>query len=236
MKKYLCLILALLLAGCAAAPAETVPLTGSLSVHFLFGGALVQCNGEALLVDCGTGVTPEKLESYGVTALSAIVLTGCEEEETAALPEVLAAFPAPVYGPGGKEVTVPEDGQTLFLDCAQLNVLSEPGSDHLALTLTFGEDSFLFLGSLEAEAQEALAERLSPVHILQTDDLMAPQDTLLSAAQPAYLMVDGSPEKIPAGTWEIFDTHGFGPVTVQTEGHGITVSFALFVSDSVASG
>lgn len=233
MKTLFCLILALLLTGCA--PAETVPLTGSLSVHYLYGGALVQCNGEALLIDCGTGITPEALENYGVTDLSAIVLTGCEEEQTAALAEVLPAFPAPVYGPGGQDVTVPEDGQTISLDCARLEVLSVPDCDCLALMVTFGEDTFLFLGSMAAEAQNALAQEIPPVQVLQTDDCAVATEALLIAASPAYLMVDGSSEQIPAGAYEIFDTHSFGPVTLETEGSGITASWSLFASDSVAS-
>lgn len=52
MKKLLCLILALLLTGCAAAPAETEPtVSGSLRIQYQQTGALVECNGQTLETD-----------------------------------------------------------------------------------------------------------------------------------------------------------------------------------------
>ena len=67
MKKYLPLLLALLLCGCTAAPAETEPpqLRGSLTVLYLEEAVRIQCNEASALVTWNSDISPEILENYG---------------------------------------------------------------------------------------------------------------------------------------------------------------------------
>lgn len=239
MKQILCFLLAILLSGCTAAPAETEPvLSGTLTLQCLEGAALVQCNGEALLVDCGENITAELLKNHGLEKLSAIVLTGCTKEETAGLAAVLEAFPTVVYAPGqvdGAEATVPENGQTVFLDCARMTLrIPEKEAEALALHVRFGEDSFLFLGNMDEENQNTLAENWQEntgvLHIRGT-----PAQALLTAAAPDYILVDGKAEEALEAQLEVFDTEDYGPVTVKTEGSGVTLSWSLHVSHAIAT-
>lgn len=223
MKKWMCLILALLLSGCTAAPAETEPvLSGSLTVSCLEGAVLLQCNGETALVDCST--TPEVLKSYGVESLSAVILTGSREE--ASLEPILEAFPT--------EVIAPEKSQTLYLDCARLTV-HVPRPDCRALEVRFGDQRFWFLGSMPGEAQKTLAEtsgealRCQILHFRNTAE-----EALLSAAAPDYLLVDGRADEALKERFEVFDTRGFGPITAESDGSSVNLSWTIVVTDSAA--
>ena len=238
MKRLLCLLLlALLLTGCGSQmqPVETVPpeLSGSLSVQYLTGGALLQCNGKTLLTDCGEGITPQLLEAYGVESLSAIVLTGCDEIRAAGLAAVLEAFPTTVYAPGkvdGTDVIVPEEERSLWLDCTRLTIHSLDGN--LALQAVFGEDSFLFLGDMAPEDQKKLEIKTDVIRVHQSVTLA---QELLRAAQTVYVMVDGRAEETLAEQYEVFDTDGFGTVTATTEGNGVNVLWMFSGSKEAAS-
>lgn len=207
MKKVWCLLLALLLTGCAAPAQEAPELRGSMTVHYLPGGALVQCNSENLLVDCGGEITAETLKNYGVERLAAVVLTGAGRDS--GLEALLETFPAEVYRPGEAE-------REFYLDCGAVKTAASG-----AVSVTFGEDRFLFQGAASMSGENArvlwLAEGVSP------------------SGETEYLLVDGKADKALKEQYNVLDSDGFGPVTVQTEGKGVTVSITLFTSDSVAS-
>ena len=230
MKKILCLLLSLLLTGCAGTPAETKPveLKGALTLHCLEGAVLVQCNGENLLVDCG--IMPQTLEEYGVETLSAIVLTDCEEARREHLEAILEQYPADVWS----SEALPAKDQ--WLDCAHMTLLGQ--EDALALKIEFGEDSFLLAGSMNREAQTALAERWGESlrsDVLHVHVAPAEADVLRKAAEPEYLMVDGKADRANFQGMEVFDTEGFGAVRMQTEGNGIQTAWSLHTSHDVAS-
>lgn len=65
MKKYVSLLLALLLCGCAAAPAETEPpqLRGSLTVQYLDEAVRIRCNEASGLVTWNSDISPEILKN-----------------------------------------------------------------------------------------------------------------------------------------------------------------------------
>ena len=115
-KKFLslCLLLALLLAGCSepALPPETTaaaPATGDgLMVHFIDVGqadcALLECDGEYMIIDGGNKEDGQLVISYleqqGVEELKAVVCSHAHEDHVGGLPSVLAVYPtAAVYAP-----------------------------------------------------------------------------------------------------------------------------------------
>lgn len=65
MKKYVSLLLALLLCGCAAVPAETEPpqLRGSLTVQYLDEAVRIRCNEASALVTWNSDISPEILKN-----------------------------------------------------------------------------------------------------------------------------------------------------------------------------
>ena len=115
-KKFLslCLLLALLLAGCSesALPPETTaaaPVSGDgLTVHFIDVGqadcALLECDGEYMIIDGGNKddgqLVISYLEQQGVEELKAVVCTHAHEDHVGGLPSVLAVYPTgAVYAP-----------------------------------------------------------------------------------------------------------------------------------------
>lgn len=197
-RNLLAALLLLALAGCqqAAAPAQTqAPATlgeaGGLTVHFLDVGqadcALVQCDGENLLIDGGNRADGQLVVSYleqqGVETLETVVCTHAHEDHVGGLPAVLAVYPtAGVYAPTrtyasdvyddflyyvdqqGLEVTIPEPGDTFALGAAQVTVLgpvqsyAETNNTSLVLRVTYGDTAFLFTGDMEYQAETDMLE------------------------------------------------------------------------------
>ena len=218
MKKWLCLLLALALTGCAAVTAETEPaeVAGKLTLRYLAGGVLVQCNGEMLLVGCTEEIGSETLEYYEAAEASVLMLNGEE------LPAGLEALP----------VLAPEEAK--WLDCARLTVLRpEKDGEKIALKLTFGQDSFLFLGDMDENEQSALAEAFGQelgsamLHLKEGTGL---SEALLTAASPAYIMVDGRAAEDLKENFAVYDTEDFGTVTVESEGAGVTLGWMVSAS------
>ena len=192
MKRMLALLglLALLLTGCSLEPPEPpvtpAPSGDGLLVHFIDVGqadcALLQCDGEYLLIDGGNREDGQLVVSYleqqGVEELSAVVCTHPHEDHVGGLPAVLAVYPTgAVYAPTrtyaskvfddfmyytdqqGLTVTIPEPGDKISLGSTELTVLGpvkdypEPNNTSIVLKAQYGDTAFLFTGDMEAEAE-----------------------------------------------------------------------------------
>lgn len=195
MKKKLLsllLILALLLAGCAL-PADTAaPVSGGgLTVSFIDVGqadcALLECDGEFMLIDGGNRddgqLVVSYLEQQGVETLSAVVCTHAHEDHVGGLPSVLAVYPTQaVYAPTrtyaskvfddfayytdqqGLEITIPAPGDTWTLGQACVTVLgpvksyAETNDTSIVLRVSYGETDFLFTGDMETTAENDMLD------------------------------------------------------------------------------
>lgn len=194
MKKLTALVLtlALLLSGCTTAvPAPTTATGGTLTVHFLDVGqadcALVECDGEFMLIDGGnvedSSLVVSYLESQGVEALNAVVCTHPHEDHAGGLAGVLAVFPTrAVYAPTTTyaskcyddflyyvnqqdlTVTIPTPGEQWSLGTGQVTVLgpvqsyADPNNTSLVIKLRYGDTAFLFTGDMERDAENDMLD------------------------------------------------------------------------------
>lgn len=199
MKKFqvfLAFFLCLLLTACQlpAQPATDPSLpaqSGGLTVHFLDVGqadcALLECDGEYILIDGGNVDDSSRVVSYlgsaGVEELEAVFCSHAHEDHVGGLPGVLAVYPtAAVYAPTntysskcfddflyytdqqGLEVTIPRVGDSLTFGGAEVEVLgpiqsyADPNNTSLVLRVRYGSTSFLFTGDMETDAETDLLE------------------------------------------------------------------------------
>ena len=186
-------LLALLLTGCEL-PEKTqsgsVSGTG-LTVHYIDVGQadsiLLQCDGEAMLIDGGNVADSQTVVSYlqrqGVEELSYVVNTHAHEDHVGGLAGVLAVFEADaVWCPvteyesqcfadfvtytqaQGLSLTCPAPGSVFSLGEAQVTVLGpleaydDPNNTSIVLRVDYGETSFLFTGDMERTAEEDLLD------------------------------------------------------------------------------
>ena len=186
-------LLALLLTGCEL-PEKTqsgsVSGTG-LTVHYIDVGQadsiLLQCDGEAMLIDGGNVADSQTVVSYlqhqGVEELSYVVNTHAHEDHVGGLAGALSQYPAgEVLSPvteydsqafgnflkytqeQGLSLTVPEPGDTWTVGTAAVTVLGpvqdydDTNNTSIVLRVDFGETSFLFTGDMERSAEEDLLE------------------------------------------------------------------------------
>lgn len=196
MKKLLALFLALvlLLCGCAF-PASTGTTSGAadglLTVHFLDVGqadcALLECNGEYILIDGGnvadSSLVVSYLENQGVTQLQAVVCTHAHEDHVGGLPGVLAVYETlAVYAPTktyssscfddflyytdqqGLSVNIPAPGDSFTFGDATATVLgpvqsyADPNNTSIVLMVSFGTTRFLFTGDMETTAENDMLD------------------------------------------------------------------------------
>ena len=175
---------------------EAVPTTPvmdgvNLTVHYLDVGqadsALIECNGEFLLIDGGNVEDGQMVVSYldqqGVETLSALVCTHAHEDHVGGLPAVLAKFDVEsVYAPvteystkiysnfvryadeEGCGITIPSPGDSFTVGGAQVTVLGpveeydDPNNTSLVLMVEYGSSSFLFTGDMEVLAENAILD------------------------------------------------------------------------------
>ena len=191
------LLLTLFLCGCGKqAPPAPTP-TGELTVHFLDVGqadcALLECDGQYILIDGGNVEDSSKVVSYlekaGVSELEAVFCSHAHEDHVGGLPGVLAVYPTgAVYAPTrtyasdcfddflyytdqqGLTVTIPSVGDTLTFGGATVEVLgpvksyAETNDTSLILGVTYGDTRFLFTGDMEIPAETDLIESGADLH------------------------------------------------------------------------
>ncbi|MBE6986222.1 MAG: MBL fold metallo-hydrolase [Ruminococcaceae bacterium] len=196
MKKLLSLLLSfvllLTLTGCPAQDKDQPKDNQTnLTVHFIDVGqadcALLECNGEYMLIDGGNKADSSLVVSYlqkqGVQQLRAVVCSHAHEDHVGGLPGVLAVFPTDrVWAPTrayasdvfddfvrytdqqGLEIAIPAPGDYFFLGNACVTVLgpvksyAEPNNTSLVLRVDQGETRFLFTGDMETEAENDMLE------------------------------------------------------------------------------
>ena len=196
MKKFrifiAALMAALMLCSCEEPPTLTPPVSGNgLTVHFIDVGqadcALLECDGEYILIDGGNVEDSSRvvsyLESAGVEELEAVYCSHAHEDHVGGLPGALAVFPTgAVYAPTstyssgcfddfvyytdqqGLSVTIPEVGDRLTFGGAEVEVLGpvksypDPNNTSLILRVTYGDTRFLFTGDMETSAETDLLD------------------------------------------------------------------------------
>ena len=195
MKKFIALLslLCLLLCGCEySIVLETQPANApadagrELLIHFLDVGqadcALIECDGEFLLIDGGNREDGQLVVSYlqqqGVEVLNTVICTHAHEDHVGGLPSVLAVYPTQtVLSPTktyssnifdkflyyvdqqGLEVEIPSPGDVLNVGSATVTVLgpvksyADPNNTSIVCRIDYGKTSFLFTGDMEQEAE-----------------------------------------------------------------------------------
>lgn len=197
MKKItiILLLLALMLTGCMPyEPTQTnaPPADGeSLTVHFIDVGqadcALLECNGEYIIIDGGnvedSSLVVSYLEKQGVTKLAAVIASHAHEDHVGGLPGVLAVFETEaVYAPTrtyssncfddfvyytdqqGLQITIPNPGDVIEFGGATATVLgpvksyAETNDTSIVLMVEFGDTRFLFTGDMETPAENDMLD------------------------------------------------------------------------------
>ena len=165
---------------------------GSLTIQYIDVGqadaALVECNGEYLLIDGGnrgdSDVLYAILKRKGITHLNYVVGTHGHEDHIGGIAGALEACSSVgvVYSPvtefdsktfenfkkaaeekAGK-LTVPNAGDEFMIGNAKVKILGpvteyeDPNNTSIVLKITFGKTSFLFTGDMEYDAEIDLIE------------------------------------------------------------------------------
>lgn len=183
--------LALTLWGCPALDKDDPAPSGNLTVHYIDVGqadcALVECNGEYILIDGGNVADSQLVVSYlekqGVSELLAVVCTHAHEDHVGGLAGVLAVYRTyHVYAPTRTyssdcfddfayytdqqdlEITIPEPGDYLSFGGATMTVLGPVKSyanvndTSLVVRIDYGATRFLFTGDMEMQAENDMLD------------------------------------------------------------------------------
>ena len=152
-----------------------------LTVTFLDVGqadcTLLQCGEEAMLIDGGNPDDAQKiysvLKKHEITQLKAIIITHAHEDHYGSIAAALTAAPAEtVYAPvehdnsegfnditERTDITIPEIGTTFSLGSANVEFLApvkqydDDNNTSIVCKVTNGEDTFLFTGDMERDAE-----------------------------------------------------------------------------------
>ena len=164
-------------------PQVQTPISGNgMTVHFIDVGqadcALVECDGEFMIIDGGNVGDGQMVVSYlkqmGVETLEAVVCSHAHEDHVGGLPAVLSVFNAEtVYAPvtgydtkvfrdfvskteaNAGKITVPAPGDQFHLGSATCTVLGpvkeyeDPNHTSIVLKVSYGDSDFLFTGDSE---------------------------------------------------------------------------------------
>ena len=195
MKKFLSLLLLccllLTLVGCPALDKDTPAPSGYLKIHYIDVGqadcALIECNGEFILIDGGNVADSQLVVSYlqqhGVEELLAVVCTHAHEDHVGGLPGVLAVYRTyHVYAPTRTysskcfddfvhytdqqdlEITIPQPGDYLSFGGATMTILgpvksyADPNDTSIVVRVDYGTTRFLFTGDMETQAENDMLE------------------------------------------------------------------------------
>lgn len=195
MRKFsvLLLLLALLLTltGCPPQDDPEPQDSGYLKIHYIDVGqadcALIECNGEYVLIDGGNVADSQLVVSYlqkqGITELLAVICSHAHEDHVGGLPGVLAVFRTyHVYAPTrtyssncfddfvyytdqqGLEITIPEPGEYLSFGGATMTVLGpvdtypDPNNTSIVVMVEYGTTRFLFTGDMETDAENDMLD------------------------------------------------------------------------------
>ena len=188
---FLILSLLLTLTACPPLDKEQPLSSGYLKVHYIDVGqadcALIECNGEFILIDGGNVADSRLVVSYlqkaGVEELLAVICTHAHEDHVGGLPGVLAVFRTyHVYAPTRTydskcfndfahytdqqdlEITIPAPGDYLSFGGATMTILgpvqsyADPNNTSIVVRIDYGTTSFLFTGDMETQAENDMLD------------------------------------------------------------------------------
>ena len=144
--------------------------------------ALIECGGEYMLIDGGNVEDSDLVVTYllnqGVEELHTVICTHAHEDHVGGLAAVLAVYPTgQILSPTRTyasacfddfmyyadqqhlTVTIPSPGDTFYLGGAQVTVLgpvksyADPNNTSIVVKVEFGDNSFLFTGDMEKDAE-----------------------------------------------------------------------------------
>lgn len=195
MKKLFSLLLLigllLTLTGCPPIDKGDPRNPGYLQVHYIDVGqgdcALIECNGEFILIDGGNVSDSQRVVSYleraGVEELYAVICTHPHEDHVGGLAGVLAVYKTyHVYAPTrtyssecfddfvrytdqqGLEVAIPQPGDSLSFGGATMTFLgpvksyADANNTSIVIRIDYGTTGFLFTGDMEIQAENDMLE------------------------------------------------------------------------------
>ena len=201
---FLLLAMMLTLTGCPPQDYTSPQVTGYLEVHYIDVGqadcALIECNGEFILIDGGNVADSQLVVSYlqqhGVEELLAVVCTHPHEDHVGGLAGVLAVFRTyHVYAPTRTysskcfddfahytdqqdlEITIPQPGDYLLFGGATMTILgpvesyADPNNTSIVVRIDYGTTSFLFTGDMETQAENDMLEHWGEAYDWHADVL-----------------------------------------------------------------
>ena len=170
---------------------DTPAPSGYLKIHYIDVGqadcALIECNGEFILIDGGNVADSQLVVSYlqqhGVEELLAVICTHAHEDHVGGLPGVLAVYRTyHVYAPTRTysskcfddfvhytdqqdlEITIPQPGDYLSFGGATMTILgpvksyADPNDTSIVVRIDYGTTRFLFTGDMETQAENDMLE------------------------------------------------------------------------------
>lgn len=232
---------------------------------------LITCDGHAMLIDAGgnnMGTAMQYyLEKQGIASLDYIIGTHPDEDhiggmdviltkfdcgtvmlpdcekDTASYRDVISAIEYKAY-----QITRPVVGDTYTLGNAGFTIIAPNGDDYedsnnmsIGLLLTHGENSFLFTGDAEGEAEEDILRNgidvaADVLHVAHHGNAKGTTETFVEAVSPEFAVIScernnsyGHPHAHALDTLqdngvELFRTDVQGTVIAYSDGEEITWS------------